>query len=728
MQKLRPLKSIVFTILNSYSQIFFSQSKVLGGLLILASFFDIWAGFYGLLSVVAANITAYLSGFSKHNSQNGLYGFNALLVGLGIGFYYQPSIELTALVLFAAILSILITLAVEGVFYKYSLPFLSVPFIISLWLVFTASLNFDALQLSERNLFTYNELYALGGKNFTEIYGYIQNYECCPIIRTYLMSLGAIIFQPNILAGVLVFIGLLHYSRIALTLSLLGFFAAFAFYSLLGSDFNELAYNNIGFNYILTSIAVGGFFIIPSLRSYLWVLLLLPITVIITVSSQKILAQFGLAVYALPFNMVVLLFLYVMKLRLFPSKLEVNYTGQKSPEESLYLNKIQNLRFKNKPSVDIALPFWGEWKVTQGYNGKYTHKGEWQHALDFEISDASGSTYKNEGDLPNDYYCYEKYVSAPADGTVADIIDNISDNKIGETNTRQNWGNTIIIKHNEYIYSQLSHLKEGSFKVKKGEAVKKSQILAQVGNSGHSPYPHLHFQMQLTAQLGAPTLPYPFENYIVKDGDKNRFGEGIPKENQKVYKPSINEVLQKAFSFVPGQTLNCINEKGETVKWNIDKDPYNFTFIKCKKTGARAYYEQNDEHFYFSNFYGSKRSELFTFFKAAYRVKFVFIENTRYEEAMQINFSFPKYRLFFHDFIAPFVMLLKTEYTFVCKKYNDTLADSPVEAETLQRNLFLDKILSTKKTQLSIKPTGKIYLSGEQRQLKIQKSQRIQNS
>jgi urea transporter len=725
MQKNRPVKSIVFTVLNSYSQIFFSQSKVLGGLLVLASFFDIWAGLYGLLSVAAANITAYISGFSKQNSENGLYGFNALLVGLGVGFYYQPSIELTALIIFAAILSILITLAVEGFFYKYGLPFLSVPFILSLWLVFTASLHFDALQLSERNLFTYNELYALGGKSFTDIYGYIQNYECCPILRTYLMSLGAIIFQPNILAGILIFIGLLHYSRIALTLSLLGFFAAFAFYSLIGSDFNELAYNNIGFNYILTSIAVGGFFIIPSLRSYLWVLLLLPITVIITVASQKILAQFGLGVYALPFNMVVLLFLYVMKLRLFPSKLSVNYTGQKSPEESLYYSKSQSMRFGNKHTADISLPFWGVWKVTQGYNGQYTHKGHWQHALDFEITDASGSTYKNDGKLPSDYYCYEKFVTAPADGIVADIIDGIADNPIGETNTRQNWGNTIVIKHNEYTYSQLSHLKENSFKVKKGENVKKSQILAQVGNSGHSPYPHLHFQMQASPQLGAPTMPYPVENYMIKKSDKNTFGPGIPKENQLVYKPAVNETMRKAFSFVPGQTLSCSNKAGKLSKWKVDKDSYNFTFLTCEKTGARAYYDQNDEHFYFTNFYGSKKSDLFMFFKAAYHVKFVFIEKAKYTEAMQINFSFPKYKLFFHDFAAPFVMMLKAEYSLIFKNHNEMLAESPVETESIQKTMFLGKLLGTKSIHISSKANGNIDLLGEHEALSIQKPQRI---
>ena len=68
-------------------------------------------------------------------------------------------------------------------------------------------------------------------------------------------------------------------------------------------------YSYIGFNYILTSIAVGGFFIIPSKRSYLWVILLIPIVAMITISLSRVFTLFSLPIYSLPFNLVVLLFL-----------------------------------------------------------------------------------------------------------------------------------------------------------------------------------------------------------------------------------------------------------------------------------------------------------------------------------------------------------------------------------------------------------------------------------
>jgi hypothetical protein len=52
----------------------------------------------------------------------------------------------------------------------------------------------------------------------------------------------------------------------------------------------------------------------------------------------------------------------------------------------------------------------------------------------------------------------------------------IPDNNIGDVNLVNNWGNTIIIQHQDGLYSKLSHLKEKTITVKRGEKVKQGQI------------------------------------------------------------------------------------------------------------------------------------------------------------------------------------------------------------------------------------------------------------
>jgi len=66
-------------------------------------------------------------------------------------------------------------------------------------------------------------------------------------------------------------------------------------------------------------------------------------------------------------------------------------------------------------------------------------------------------------------------------------------------------------------YGFYAHLQPGSLRVKKGDRVKKGQVLALVGNSGNTTGPHLHFHVMdgLTA-LGAQGLPYLIDSFAVQ--------------------------------------------------------------------------------------------------------------------------------------------------------------------------------------------------------------------
>ena len=203
----------------------------------------------------------------------------------------------------------------------------------------------------------------LGDEPFVRLYEWWNNIALLKPLKVYFISLGAIIFQYNVLSGIILAIGLLYNSRISFTLSMLGFFAAYFFYDFVGADITEINYSYIGFNYILTSIAIGGFFIIPSVSSYLWSLLLIPIVAILSISLYSLFASAALPIYALPFNMIVLLFLYVLKFRIKPSKkLAEVVVQQNSPEKNLYSceNDIERFRYDMVP---MRLPFYGTWFV-----------------------------------------------------------------------------------------------------------------------------------------------------------------------------------------------------------------------------------------------------------------------------------------------------------------------------------------------------------------------------
>jgi urea transporter len=683
-------------LLNSYSQVFFSDNRIFSIILLLVTFVDLYAGFFGFLSVIVTNIAGYLFGFNKQTISKGIYGFNSLLVGLALGIFYTPDLFLLLFVILAAIFTLFIAVSMQGVIGKYALPYLSIPFLLSIWVFTLSTREFTVLGISERGIYTFNDLYTIGGQFLVRIYEWWNDLQIGRSLRIYLISLGAILFQYNLLSGILIAIGLLFYSRISFTLSLLGFYTAYLFYEMIGADISELSYSYIGFNYILTSIALGGFFIIPSLRSYLWVLVLVPLVAILTISLSSILTIFILPVYSLPFNIIVLLFLYSLKFRMeFSKKLTEVFIQQNSPEKNLYSFHNDLIRFRHD-MIPVKLPFFGTWTITQAHDGEHTHKAEWRYAWDFVITDSENSQYKGNGDALTDYFCFDKAILAPADGVVEHVEDNIPDNKIGEVNIRENWGNTVIIKHNDNLYTSLSHLKSGSIKVKSGERVREGDIIGNCGNSGRSPYPHLHFQFQSTPYIGSSTLYYPFSYYIIHTGNEFELTQfKIPEKDQKISNIDANELISNAFNFIPGFKISFnarYNHTEFTEIWEVQTDPYNNPYIISLRDHSKAWFTNDGNLLYFKHYDGRKNSLLYFFFISAFKIQQGFYPGLLLRDKFPLNLIYKHPLLSLQDFIAPFWKFLQSEYIVRYDFIDNEISPSKIVLKSEARNKTFGQI------------------------------------
>ncbi|MER6786248.1 M23 family metallopeptidase [Streptomyces sp. NPDC000658] len=70
------------------------------------------------------------------------------------------------------------------------------------------------------------------------------------------------------------------------------------------------------------------------------------------------------------------------------------------------------------------------------------------------------------------------------------------------------YGNAIVIKHANGVYSQYAHLSR--IEVKVGQVVKTGQEIARSGNTGNSSGPHLHFEIRKTPNYGSAINPVAF--------------------------------------------------------------------------------------------------------------------------------------------------------------------------------------------------------------------------
>ncbi len=661
--------------------LFFSKNRFFSIIILIVSFFIPAVGAAGILALLFSLMAGKLLGFDTLNIESGIYSYSAILFGLGFASNFEFGNAFMLLLIIGAVLTMLFSVALSSKLNAKNIPGLSLAFIFTTWIVILASKQFAGIGLTQRHIYWVNETYAIGGPQLVDFVQMIENWQMAPYISGFFRSMSAIIFQGNILTGVLLSIGLFINSRISFILTVIGYSVAIMFNHLMGGfNTGDLSYYNMGTNFMLVAIALGGFYLIPSIRSFLWIFITVPIAYILVVSLSSITLIYGLPVFSLPFCIVVILFLYCLQLRKSPGKLVTTPIQYYSPEINLYRFLNGKERLMNRYYHSFTLPVLGEWMVSQGYDGSMTHQGDWAKALDFVVLDNDMKTFRLPGNSPEHFHAYNKPVLCPADGIVEEIVDHIEDNEIGKNNTSQNWGNTIIIQHANGLYSKLSHLKKQSFKVTKGSFVKKGEIIAACGNSGRSPEPHLHFQIQSTPFIGSKTLRYPISYFYSRKSSVAALKNySIPDEGSFVSNVIPNVQLQGAFNFQPGETFEVIADKGPSEKWEVLTDIYNESYIHCKEQNAYAYFINNGTVFYFTNYIGSKNTLLFQFYIAAYKILL------SSEKEIAIEDNYPLSILGYHpirwiqDLLAPFFIFIKMNFESNVKQEDVFLSSGKIE-------------------------------------------------
>jgi len=369
---------------------------------------------------------------------------------------------------------------------------------------------------------------------------------------------------------------------------------------------------------------------------------------------------------------------------------------QNSPEKNLY--SFQNYVDRFRPDLlPMRLPFYGIWTVSQGYDGVQTHMGEWKHALDFNILDISGKQYSGEGNIPEEYYCYNKPVLAVADGYIENVVSHVEDNIIGKVNIKENWGNSVIIRHSNYLFSSVSHLKKDSITVKPGDKVRQGDIIGKCGNSGRSPFPHLHFQVQGSPFIGSQTLDHPLSYYIEHSGSGFRFkNNSTPGTGDKVSNIEKNEVLFRAFEFIPGKTLcfdAAVSGTVQREEWEINTNEFNQLYVKSNPSGSIAYFSNDGVQFLFHHYEGPKDTLLYYFFLAAFRIQFGFYRDIEFTDIYPQNLTFNKTLLFIQDFIAPFYKFLRAEYKVHYDYIDNEIFTTKIKLTSSSVNLFAGQII-----------------------------------
>jgi len=140
-------------------------------------------------------------------------------------------------------------------------------------------------------------------------------------------------------------------------------------------------------------------------------------------------------------------------------------------------------------------------------------------AIDYMRFDEQGRAQIGDGARNQDYPSYGQEVVAVADARVLSVVDGVVENVPGKGDAvpftlATVAGNQVGLDIGGGFTAFYAHLQPGSVRVKVGDRVRRGQVLALVGNSGHSTGPHLHFHIARGGSiLGSEGVPFAYRAY-----------------------------------------------------------------------------------------------------------------------------------------------------------------------------------------------------------------------
>jgi murein DD-endopeptidase MepM/ murein hydrolase activator NlpD len=633
--------------LRAYAHLLFSRSLAVGALVLLATATDPGALALGLLGLVAARATTGALGLEAGAIAEGCYGYNALLVALGVAHVFGADPASAALAIAASGASVLVTASLSTLSTKLGgAPVLSLPFVLTSWLVTAAgpSLGMPA----------------------------IDSVQDPSISGTPLDVLGALVFQPNGVAGALILAALLLHSRIAALLAGVGIAIASLFALAAPPEALAPLETGMALNAFLAATVVGGVWFVPSRASFALGAIAAVVATLATAAVARPLAVLGLAPLILPFNASALVVLFATRQRARDASPKSVDFAPGSPEENLAYVQTRLARFRALYAVDFRLPFRGAWTCTQGVDGAHTHKGAWRHGFDFEVT-VEGRPFRGDGGSVEDHLCYRLPVLAAADGTVVHVEDGVPDARIGGMDLDRNWGNVVVVCHAPGLHSLVAHLAAGSVRVKPGHVVRRGDVLGACGSSGRSPRPHLHFQLQAEARVGAPTLPCRFGDAVDEStgaGPTLRLGV-TPREGDVLRNVDVDDDLAAFFDFAPAAVATF--RVGRTVeRLEASVDLYGRRVLRSLDRDAVLYFARDDRGFTVLDALG-RRSALHAVRAALGRVPFDGAVGLTWIDYLPARSSGARLLRPLRDLVAPFFDESGLEMIYEARRDGDVL-------------------------------------------------------
>jgi urea transporter len=282
------------------------QNHPLSGVLFLAAI--AWGAFAagapeilfgGLLALVTATFTAMWLRVDAQALRDGLYGYNAVLVGLALPTFLQPTPMLWAYVVLGGAVSVVATLATANLIRTWHLSALTFPFVIVTWALLLAAFAFAGID---------GEPPYAGDVEVLDP-ALTNPLDFGAFAAGVFLSISQVFLKASVISSLLFLAGLAVSSIPAALFALGGAALAVITAHLLGAESDLVSAGLLGFSPVLTAITVGTVFYPPSARVAAYAALATVFTVVVQAAMNTAFAPLGIPALTAPFVLTAWLFL-----------------------------------------------------------------------------------------------------------------------------------------------------------------------------------------------------------------------------------------------------------------------------------------------------------------------------------------------------------------------------------------------------------------------------------
>lgn len=292
------------TLLRGAGQVMFQNNSWTGLFFLIGIFWGSYQEGLGLvawgalLGLVVSTVTGRLLGLPDDEGRNGLWGFNGILVGCAFPTFLGNTVWMWLALVLCAALTTWVRAGFNRVMAPWKVNSFTFPFVFSTWIFLLAARAMHGLppvRLSDPTL--------PAAFTAAEHFGFID------WIVWWLKGIAQVFLIDSWITGIFFLVGLAVSNLRAALWAAVGSAAALCIALALGASGADVSSGLYGFSAVLTAIALATVFYKPNLRSAVWALLGICVTVFIQAGMNMLLAPVGIATLTAPFCVATWLFL-----------------------------------------------------------------------------------------------------------------------------------------------------------------------------------------------------------------------------------------------------------------------------------------------------------------------------------------------------------------------------------------------------------------------------------